>query len=711
MTSTGKHQLPDHVRTFNFYGADLKPMGAQYQGDCVFCGKQDHFYTDKKEGMWDCKVCLRKGNHITFLEQLLDAAKEETTDEDWKKLEDSRGIPRQHMVRRELAWAGGRWLVPVRADTGRVRDLRVYDFKQLIATAGCKVQLWGADRLAKSKSGAKVWLCEGEWDGLAMEWLLYRCNQRVHEDGRTIVVAVPGAGTFKEEWFKLFAGKDVISLFDNDEAGDKGAEKVFEKLSGIAKSMRFVHWPRSEKLGYDTRDYVRASLTTSADPKQVLDALEALCCPMPRTVKEDSKREKNAVGHVETIDFYELKQVFSSKIKMSIDMVDCLKIMMAVCLSNDVPGDPLWAYLVGPPGIGKTLLLSSLSETGRCLLRSTVTPASLVSGWKGEGDKDPSLIPKLKGLTFVAKDFTEILTMPQIAQDEVFSTLRGAYDGVVQKPFGNGVTREYKDCRFSMLAGVTHAIHACRNASLGERFLKFQYKKMEAEQAEAAVIAAIASIGQEVEMEKSLCDAASAFLARKVDAKTLPAIPKEFADRLLALVQLIAFLRAQVERDPRTNDVRYRPEPEAGTRLAKQLSKLAKMIALVEDKVEVDAEVYALVERVAYDTAHGFHLDVVDAMMRMGGEGTRDVMRKEADVSASTIGRYVDDLAILRIIVDTGKKTNPESGRPAVIYRITDKIAGLWARARGQSWTPKSSKSPTSTPKLTLKRTSTSRSK
>jgi hypothetical protein len=238
--------------------------------------------------------------------------------------------------------------------------------------------------------------------------------------------------------------------------------------------------------------------------------------------------------------------------------------------------------------------------------------------------------------------------------------------------------------------------------------LKFQFRRPAKEHAEAAVHASIASVGEENKIETALAEYVESFLTRTLTPATLPKLPSKYIDRLTALVQLIAMLRAQVSRDPRSGDVLYRPEPEAGTRLAKQLAKLSRMVAFILGRKEVDDACYALAERVAFDTAYGFHLDVVDAVMKVGGQATREVMMKRADVSYSTIGRYCEDLVMLGVLTDSGLRTDAGLGKPAVVYRVTDKLAQLWKRAReASSWTPKLKLSPPSNGRLVLRRTST----
>src|SRR3546814_2075196 len=85
---------------------------------------------------------------------------------------------------------------------------------------------------------------------------------------------------------------------------------------------------------------------------------------------------------------------------------------------------------------------------------------------------------------------------------------------------------------------------------------------------------------------------------------------------------------------------------EAGTRLMKQLGQLARIMAWIDGKVRVDEETMHQVKRVAMDTAYGFHLEIVDAMMRMGGVGTRAEVCTELKLPMSTLVRKFEALEI-----------------------------------------------------------------
>ncbi|MEA1964782.1 MAG: AAA family ATPase, partial [Candidatus Aerophobetes bacterium] len=70
----------------------------------------------------------------------------------------------------------------------------------------------------------EIWLCEGELDVLC-----------ALSHGLPAITVTSGAGTWKNEFTPLFDGKKVNIVFDCDEPGKKGAERVAEILSRVAQ--------------------------------------------------------------------------------------------------------------------------------------------------------------------------------------------------------------------------------------------------------------------------------------------------------------------------------------------------------------------------------------------------------------------------------------------------------------------------------------------
>jgi len=60
----------------NIIGQRLLSNG-QYQCDCPFCGKKEHFYFSSTTGLWDCKKCGETGNYFAYVKRLKIFVKEE----------------------------------------------------------------------------------------------------------------------------------------------------------------------------------------------------------------------------------------------------------------------------------------------------------------------------------------------------------------------------------------------------------------------------------------------------------------------------------------------------------------------------------------------------------------------------------------------------------------------------------------------------------
>ena len=696
------NEIPAKVKPFHCLGVNVKQANdREWIGDCPFCDKEKHFSITVKTGQYQCFSCAEIGNAITFLTKYTDQIHKETAPAAWRALTSDRGLPSGVFKERRLGFDGKQWLIPCFSEKGTVRDVRRYDGKRVMSTFGCKTQLFGADRIAKMK-GKKgiVWICEGEWDAFALDWALRESCRNWD-----VVVAVPGASIFKDEWSKLLTDKNVIACYDNDDPGDKGAEKAYKKLKKVSKSIRFINWPNTRPKGYDLRDFILEAME-DGDGDLVIGKLIDIADSKPRRIKEDQieeveeyeERDPNDPNistidnaDLEPIEFNEAVTVFKRNYEMTPDMVDALKVFFAVCLSTDIKSDPLWLQYVGPPGAGKTMLLQALAGSERCIFRSTITAHSLVSGWKE--DKDSSLIPKLSKKCFILKDYTEVLSLPEPQKDEIYSTLRGAYDGSVVRSYGNNQNRKYdktsdpKFERFSMIAGVTHAIHGEQQASLGERFLRLQMGTIDAKTLRDIQDAALDSIGFELEKEDAVQLASAQFLKRTITKDDLPDLVGSYRTRLHALVELIGYMRAHVERDRFLwDDYKYRPVPEVGTRLVKQLGTLAMCIAVVDRKTEIDDEVYHLVERVAMDTAYGFHLDIINAMMLESGEGvSKRQIAERVNLSTATIKRRFDDLVLLKMVKSLGKMKKDGQGNNPVFFKVTDHVANLWRESKGEA--------------------------
>lgn len=704
--SNDKRTIPRHVRAFKEHGVDLKAVsGGQWQGQCPFCGKAEKFRSSPESGLWDCKVCGETGNLITFLAK--------TAEESERHLKGKRGLRLGKDRRLKLgtlrAWGvgwnprTGSYTIPQRGNprgsaTNLVRySLEAKGGRRSVGTTCGTLSLFAPKR--RNQTADTIYLMEGEWDGMAA-W------QELKEVGTDAdVLALPGALNLPKSAEELFMGKRVICVFDADSAGVRGAHKAARQLSGVASELLFARWPAETPDGYDFRDLAR-------DVEDPLGALEKMLKPDPpesEDVEPEDLAEAAKTGDAAGIPTQsktkkELADLVGQRpsakaatvykhFRQHLHMTSCepLDVMFGAVLANRLEGDPLWMFLVAPPGGMKTELLMSLMQSPLITMTTSITPHTLVSGANFAGGGDPSLLPKLDKRVLVIKDFTTIMSMNAQAKEEIFGILRDAYDGRTDKQFGNGIVRSY-EAHFGVLAGVTPAIEQFNsNSVLGERFIKYRMtSNTKVDVGRNAIRQALQNIGTETTMRDDLQKAAAKALTREVERAEVPALTDEIIDRITELAQWVARLRGVVTRDQyRREQVQSKPCAEIGTRLAKQLAKLALGISLYKQEEEISDETYRTIAKVAADTAP----DRVEEITKQLYILKPDEWWRTEDIAERTrfpteTARFVlEDLAMLRI-VDYRKGRNRGNWRLArSVTRLMDSLElytaeKAWAKVR-----------------------------
>ena len=417
--------------------------GTQVGGTCPWCRKPKKFYVNHKTLLWDCKVCGHSGNFNKFLEIVGKENQEGFKGKQAEELSSDRGLMRKTLKKWGVGWSGDFYTIPING-TGKTTDLRRYRMGgKMLSTTGSKVGLAGID--VKSQN---VWIFEGEWDAMAFSEILGKL--RMSES----VYAVCGAGSFPKDAANIFQGKNVRIVFDNDEAGIRGETRVANLLEGYANNIKFLHWPEEAPDGYDVRDlYIQEGKRALKVMKEIKEHL----LDKPRQVFGQQ-------GAKQTVDQLTGKGLsVNTVIKeyrkwLHLRNPDMLSVVYGAVFANRLDGDPIWLFLVAPPGGTKSEILMSMSESPLMLTTTTLTVPALISGANTFGG-DPSLIPKLDGKILIVKDFTAILSMQSVIRDEIFGILRDAYDGRVDKYFGNGLFRQYKS-KFGVIGGVTSVIEA-----------------------------------------------------------------------------------------------------------------------------------------------------------------------------------------------------------------------------------------------------------
>jgi DNA-binding transcriptional ArsR family regulator len=342
----------------------------------------------------------------------------------------------------------------------------------------------------------------------------------------------------------------------------------------------------------------------------------------------------------------ELRENLSKWLSIPVEDTDLVDFCLAVYKSNELPGDPLWGIVIDASGAGKTELLRAFINRPDAYFLSKLSEKTLVSGYRDpdKPDVDLSLLPKLDGKVLVIKDLAPLLSMRRESRNAIIADLRDAYDGFTDQGLGNLGKVSYKS-RFSLLAASTLAIERAdtMDQELGERFIKFRAR---AESGIDKVRKAIGNIGADDSMRNDIEGAITRFLDSLPKA-TGCVIPRGLRENLVALADFTAKTRSSVARD-RNGTLQYRPKPEVGTRLGKELGKLLLALAAVRQKSEPDIVDFATVRRVGEDCLPPNRLAVISALRR--GPRRMSEIARSTGLPHATVSRTIDDLEVLGIV-------------------------------------------------------------
>lgn len=323
-----------------------------------------------------------------------------------------------------------------------------------------------------------------------------------------------------------------------------------------------------------------------------------------------------------------------------------VEIALAAIVANYAPGDCVWPLLVGPPGCGKSEIVSALRGAPAVWPLSSLTPQTLLSGFerKGRDAKKPaSLLLQIGEFGIVTfKDLTTVLSMHHEAKSQIISQLREVADGRTEKAFGNGLLQAWEG-KLGLIAGVTPIIdeqHAFVSV-MGERFVL--YRMPEVTRPEIAR-RSLARRGREDDLRERIVSLVSGFLAQYRDVGYL-SLPDRFTEPLIALADIVTRARSAVARDRQTRDILYLPEPEAPTRFAKQIAQL--MAAAIRIGVSED-RAWRLARKVGWDSVPAVRSAVIHLLSRQEGVSlTYAEIEEKTGLPKTTVRRVVEDLVVL----------------------------------------------------------------
>lgn len=311
--------------------------------------------------------------------------------------------------------------------------------------------------------------------------------------------------------------------------------------------------------------------------------------------------------------------------------------------ANRLEGDPIWLLLVGPPGGGKSELLSAVTQLPDAHPCAVLTEAALLSGTPKKEhatDAKGGLLRKIgdSGM-IVCKDFGSVLSMNRDARALVLAALREVYDGSWTRHVGtDGGRTLHWSGKVGLLGGCTPTIDRAHGlmASMGERFLLYRLPHVDAR---TQARRAFEHAGHEKTMRAELAAAVAALFEHGL-AEPRPVAEAEI-DRLVTLSTLVVRCRSAIERDGYSREIELVPEPEAPTRLIVVLTRLLAGL----DALGVPRDTaWTVVTKAALDSIPALRFAVLEELRAAGLPTETGTLGAALGYPTVTVRRTLDDL-------------------------------------------------------------------
>ena len=358
------------------------------------------------------------------------------------------------------------------------------------------------------------------------------------------------------------------------------------------------------------------------------------------------------------------------------------KVVPAFIIANQLPGNAVWALIVGGSGSGKTQFISGLNYIPFMFTLSSLTPQTLISGQKGV----QGLLWELNGKVLAMKDLTTILEMNSDARSEILSQFREMYDGYFEKSYGTGETKIWHG-KVGFIAGVTSIIDIREQAysSLGERFIK--YRIIEPDRMTIAR-RALKNTTHMIQMDEEIRSTFAMFIKGVlacIDENEKLELDEQQQEQLIRLADFATLARSPVTRDfGMTKEVIYKPSSEMPTRFTQQLSQIAIALRLInkangKGNVLLDIDTKILF-KIALDSIPQMRRQMLQKLAE-NASITTEQAAEATSYPTATARRYLEDLFVLGICDRKREGQGGESG--SHIWILKDKYREIMSEFDG----------------------------
>jgi hypothetical protein len=260
-----------------------------------------------------------------------------------------------------------------------------------------------------------------------------------------------------------------------------------------------------------------------------------------------------------------------------------IDIILAVILTNQKKGTPVWMFIVDQSGELKTELLRTIYNLENVIVVSDLSVKGFVSG--NPTAKDLFSQIKGKNVIIVIPDLANLSSKRRDEKNEIWAKFRDMFDGVLSRITGMD-SKECLNAHVTLIGGATPNFRSqyIINNQLGTRELLYT-PRQRTKYLKEKLDKAMENDNYEGDMRQEIADIVEAFLKSK-KLKTIPNLDEDVNEFLKKQVKKLRIIRATAQIDYYSGAIIGEINIETPTRAIKQLKRLYEGLMSLDDNYE-----------------------------------------------------------------------------------------------------------------------------
>jgi hypothetical protein len=384
--------------------------------------------------------------------------------------------------------------------------------------------------------------------------------------------------------------------------------------------------------------------------------------PCPYLASGEGEVSRGCSNFVEYQAVARLRETFHKWFKYADETL--LDLCLAVKIHSLMLGKyqiPLWLFIVSASGDRKSSTVTSFYDDGQATyFLNYLTKNTLASGQKKNVKND--LAPQLNGKLVLTGDMSQFVKLNDNEKGAIWSQLREAYDGRVQKVTGSGVSTFYNGVFWDWLACSTPIIdeELILKNELGTRELLYRMpNENNGEDRNQLMEAVWNNADLKTQREKELKEAVRDYFKWWHSQTFNVSISEETKKTLFDYAYFVTQLRVTAECDWRTGDLTNFVYPEKPTRILEQLKMLFVCLKMIDPEYS-DEDALKKIFEVVKSSIHPVRLKILLAIRRNGKLSTTEIAHK-VGLHYATTNRELQVCKQLEILIRSEEMHNQQS--------------------------------------------------